>query len=367
MKKLPYALALMGLLTASSAFALAWQERGNGGDAIRVNGRLYSLDLYENGVERQPSYRNHPLHPQIEKEVRAALRSDRFPTKVIVAKLTQMYGQDPMFAWYIVRAMERYNWVFVNGPLTDIADEQDLVVEKEAHSLVQAAIRSKAHIRISYPVWKKLDKANQAALMLHEMVYALTWPSLKKAEGEFQAFQDSSIARRVIGFWFSPDFDRALAWKKFVNSAPDIKRHIPHSNDTMRLFSFRDRYAKTEEELLRNRWVRVDLFIGRNHGMDFAKQPDGTLSPSPAELCAAGVNNALIRDIRPRITETFTVDPGGYEHEPYEGLPKTAQYPLGWMDWDPTHWIGGGYSNFPAMEKCEDFIQRIVPAEPFQE
>lgn len=366
MKKRAYLLALMALLTASSA--LAWQERGNGGDAIRVGGRLYSLDLYENGVERQPSYRGFAVNPQIEKELRAALRSERFPLRLLAVKLTQMHSQDPMFAWYVVRAMERYNWVFVNGPLTDIADEQDLVVEKKSESLVQAAIRSKAHIRISYPVWKRLDKANQAALVLHEIVYALTWPSLKKEENEYRAFQDSSIARRVIGFWFSDAFDGKQAWNKFVNSAPDIKRHIPHSNDTNRLFSFRDPYARTEEDFLRNRWVRVGLFAGKNHGKDYVKMPDGTVIPSPEELCAAGVDNAYIADIRPRIVEAFTTDPGGYEHEPYEGLPKKAPYPLGWISWDPNHWI---FMRLPAITPdyggCEGFLRRIVPTEPFSE
>lgn len=356
----------LGLVTATSAFA--WQERGNGGDAVKIKGRYYSLDLYENGVERQPSYRRKPIDAGIEKDLRASLKSDRFPIRELAVKLTQMHEQSPMFSWQIVRAMEQYTWIFVNGPLVNIEDEQDLATSHSPDQLVQAAIRSKAHIRISRPVWEKLDRANQAALLLHEMVYALTWPALRKSRdfpGEFEAFQDSSIARRVVGFWFSPEFTSGeRAWKDFASSSPDIKRSIPYFSDTSRLFRFVSPYA-IDANSPRHRWVRPQFFVGERHGVDFHKSSD--LELQIKRNCEAGAERSLVTDIRPRITEFFRTDPGSFEHEPYEGLPKQAVYTLSWMDWGPAHMNSGMNPQIRDSESCEDYMRRFVPTEPFRD
>ncbi len=202
---------------------------GNGGDGIvRIeNGktRVYLLDLVEAGVEKIPVFNwTIKVQPQIEERIDLALnrfkmkeRELRNLKKHLTQKLSELYKQSPLGAFYILRAIELYQWNFVNSELLDVKDE-DSVLSFGSEELVQLAIRRDLIIRVNKSLWKKMTLAHQVALILHEALYAVISPKSDEfykqiqngSKTVYQLFrklrQENKEVRAIIGFLFSSDF-----------------------------------------------------------------------------------------------------------------------------------------------------------------
>ncbi len=199
------------LLTSMAAFA---GDKGNGGDGIEIDGKLYVLDLVEAGIENDVKI-DLSLHvggttqSRIEETFHSA-----FPRKMIGAKIAEIQFYAPLFADALLRAMESYQWRLVNGALVNIKDENTVL---QYENLKQLAVRKNTSIFINKSLWEQLDEGNKTALIFHEILYALIKP--KMIAGEMQ--QVSDRAREVVGYLFessSTDIGRLYGLKKVLRS-----------------------------------------------------------------------------------------------------------------------------------------------------
>lgn len=219
MKNTLHAILATFILAAPTAFARN-HEVGNGGDAIRISEFYYSFDLFESGLQTRPYFRKDvKINPKIHEKLELAVDPEIFPMEVLEQKLSELYLDDPNFAEYVIETMKSYAWRFVSGPLKDVDDDQDTVINPPS-GLVQAAIRRKETITVSTDVWLRMNPNNQAALVLHEALYAMVQPRsadpVPTDRSEFS--QESVAARRAVGFLFSRDFEpKVKGWNWFLS------------------------------------------------------------------------------------------------------------------------------------------------------
>jgi hypothetical protein len=229
-KEIGLPILLVTLITTSFA-SWANHEVGNGGDAVKVGSSYYSLDLFESGVQEKPYFRpGVTVDPYVLSAINAALDPSLFPNVELSRKLSELHVDDPIFTDILIQAMKIYTWRIVNGPLKDVNDSDDMVVNPPS-GLVQAAIRRFETITISGDIWYAMDNENRSALVLHEIFYALLKPQFKglDSNGREKFAQSSEVARRAVGFLFSRDFEPSIkGWQWFRNQA-SVKEHINES------------------------------------------------------------------------------------------------------------------------------------------
>ena len=195
MKKILMVLALFLVTHEASA-----QKTGNGGDGLRLNGKLYLLDLVEAGVEKNPYFSNlATLNPETLKRLQVALPEKNINLNLVALKLAEIANLDKVFAESILQTIEMYSWNWVNAALVDIKDEDSSLNYPEA-DLVQIAIRRGQSIKISQDAWAILDEAQRVALIFHESIYALVEPKNEK--------QSSPRAREVVGYLFMEELSK---------------------------------------------------------------------------------------------------------------------------------------------------------------
>ncbi|KYG62459.1 hypothetical protein AZI86_16635 [Bdellovibrio bacteriovorus] len=101
MKKLWISAFMIIATVSSQASAMIGNDQGNGGDAVLVGERSYSFDLYEAGLEKAPYFRRVALNPYVESAVNQALDPAIFPNKMLSAKLSELYADDPIITSFI--------------------------------------------------------------------------------------------------------------------------------------------------------------------------------------------------------------------------------------------------------------------------
>jgi hypothetical protein len=196
------------LLLGTSAFA--GNEKGNGGDGLWLDGKLYSLDLVEAGVEVNPYFDNTiPMNEVILDRLTKKLDSKVYPVKLLAAKLSEISSVHTKLAIIILKSIEMYQWRLVNSSLMDVQDENSILAYPSA-DLVQLATRKLTTISIDRSLWAKLDDANKVALVIHEMMYALDVPVHELnpyKTGEYLNYwsQSSPSARQLTGYFFTQD------------------------------------------------------------------------------------------------------------------------------------------------------------------
>ena len=248
---------LAALWAASLPLALANESGrtiGNGGDGVVLGRRTFALDLVEAGVHRDPKI-HAPTGPSTiwEEELARSLNPSVYPNTLIVGKLMDLATVNASLALTLLRTIRLYNWTIVEPSLVNIPDE-DTVMEIPDGELVQLAIRRNGWIRINQQTWRRLDAANQAALIFHEALYAMM-PLIQVDEplpGIVDCFhvmdetlrnrcirtltrtrvtQSSPDARIYVGFLFSHDFASEggdnLVWP--LAPVPTLTRNIPGS------------------------------------------------------------------------------------------------------------------------------------------
>jgi hypothetical protein len=221
-------LVLPGLVQAN--------EKGNGGGGvILADGKPYLLDLVEAGVEKSPYFDpDCQTDPVFLARVKKALSSiPNAPAELIARKLTETYNNvDRVLAASLVAAMEMYLWRAEDLSLIPIPDA-DTVVDIPAGKKIQLAARIGHSIELDLKAWKALNPGNQAALVFHEMTYALTFPL--SVSDSFQSYQhqDSSLAREVTGFLFSfaSKTDGHIGLMRLMNNSAMLPCDIYHQDD----------------------------------------------------------------------------------------------------------------------------------------
>jgi hypothetical protein len=196
------------LAAAASGVARADGDEGHlGGDAVVMGGNVYLLDLVEAGVEEAPQIdESGQAAPGFERLLadlgrRLGTLDDPESTRLVATKLIEVGRRDQGFALALVEAIQNYQWALVTPPLADI-DDGDGILDSDDIELVQLAARYNRAVRINLDLWQRLTPAHRAALVFHEMAYALITP---RYQGGARV-QSSQQARLVTGFLFSRDF-----------------------------------------------------------------------------------------------------------------------------------------------------------------
>lgn len=191
---LPIALGL-----AANADARGVSGSGNGGSGVDAGGALYVLDLVEAGAESDPYFDPAvPANPDFTARIQAALANvPAVPADLVSRKLQEIYVKyDHALPLAILKSMEVFDWRMLDFRLNPTDDSYSDVVEMDSTQHVQLAVRYGGFVKIDVNQWKRLNPANKAALILHEMIYALT---------DTQDDYRSGIARRSTGYLFTSE------------------------------------------------------------------------------------------------------------------------------------------------------------------
>ena len=200
MKTLKRLLLLFSLLISLSAFSGA--GGGNGGDGVYIGEKLYLLDLVEYGIENSVVF-DEEENTQVSAQVRSTLRADQFPVELISKKLSEIYKVDRLFAYSMIKVLKSFRWNLVSKELINIKDENAAINS----SFVQLAIRKNRSVMIDKNLWAKLDPANQAALIFHELLYVMVIPT-PSATNPAVFWQNSALAREMAGYLMSSDLKK---------------------------------------------------------------------------------------------------------------------------------------------------------------
>lgn len=199
------------LLCQLGAVAPALANRvGNGGDGYIDGEKVYVLDLVEAGVEQDP-FLEEGIQPDaavVARIQKAVPFVNAEAAALLSRKLKEIEKKDLKLSWALLTTIEVYHWVLVAPGLLDIPDEESNI---DPTKLVQLAIRNGRRIQVSRPHWPSLEPVQQAALILHEVAYAMIKPE-QRGNGYIQ---NSPKNRELIGLLFSAKF-RTLSRADFV-------------------------------------------------------------------------------------------------------------------------------------------------------
>ena len=207
---------IFSLISLFTFIAQAGPHRiGNGGNGVTDSktDSVYLLDFYETGIEND-SFFNSQVPNIFTAEIETTLTPDQYPTKLIAAKISEVYALDKITATSLLTALRMYSWSFVTYDLektTDIATSINILPEH----LLQIANRRYGQVLINKNLWKKMSEENQAGLVLHELIYSL---ALKTDVSDAEI---NLISRSVVGKIFSRDFQKIDSFS-FQNIACSI-------------------------------------------------------------------------------------------------------------------------------------------------
>lgn len=207
--------------------AQAWRE-GNGGDVVLSEKGVYLLDLVENGSETlgeaNPACPNSFLAKEVDAWGKTLPLS--IPLEIIKSKLCSIYAQNPIIALTLAMGFQRLQWQWVSVPLREL-DDEGTNVKIPRSQLVQAGLRVNQTVLLQRDLWLKLDERNQAALLFHEVFYALMLPNRNNAGIDM----NSPRVRRLVGFIFSTELQQSRLDSVLATEAPHLNwTSLPNSN-----------------------------------------------------------------------------------------------------------------------------------------
>ncbi|RZA02602.1 MAG: hypothetical protein EOP11_16625, partial [Proteobacteria bacterium] len=175
---------------------------GNHADVIIEDGRYSLLDLFESGLHRGP-YVGARLDPDMPSLPPSLLGLEEEVRGLILRKLADINSLFPGLGDVLLASSKFYVWRLVDGPAAKMPDF-------EGSPVVQAAKRDGLTILIRHSVWRELDVANKAALIIHEMISIKMQP--QSYNGMFQS--QRNIKELTTQFFDS---------HTFAGSAPSLK------------------------------------------------------------------------------------------------------------------------------------------------
>ncbi len=185
------------LFLLGQARTYAASESRNGGYGVITSTGIVSYDLHLRDVYNSP-YLSANSGYRVSKEERELLEARLSRLNIssavldeVEAKLSELNVKATSIgleytSTALVANMARFVWLKVNLPCLDVRDEDDPVQGK-----VQVAYREGTYIRLCRDFYR-MDTNNQAALILHEIVYA-------------NAINLNAVLR-LVGLAFDPDF-----------------------------------------------------------------------------------------------------------------------------------------------------------------
>ena len=190
---------LFAAIVATLAISMTAQAGGNvenGGDGVISGQRILSLDLVERGLEDNP-YISETL--EIPAEVQAL--AEKFlrgkvsteVSRIVVNKLARMQKSHRATLFKSVEEiLKTYELIFVNAPLKALNDQNSPIDDRV---MVRLAVHSPDNhtLQINKSGFERMNEAHQAALIIHELVYASTSDKTSRA------------SREITALLFSPD------------------------------------------------------------------------------------------------------------------------------------------------------------------
>ncbi len=237
-----YVLILIAALAPSLSHAKSGGDiAGNGGDGVIINNKPYLYDLVEAGVQTEPDFDNQlEILPNIRMNLEKAFpKPHGLNLDLLARKLTEIYSVDKMFGASLLYAMKQYSWRWIDRNLYDVPDDGDTVVVVDKKNMVQLAVRYSRSVTIDRKLWQELDEANQVALVLHEMIYAMIKPE-QISDNAWE--QNANLARQITGYLFTGDLRKG---KDSLNSV--IRNLLPTEEalaEFAKRFYFRDGYRR---------------------------------------------------------------------------------------------------------------------------
>jgi hypothetical protein len=218
-----FALLSLILTCQFSLNAWAWRE-GNGGDAVKSEQGLYLLDLVEAGSEHDVE----TLEPVANAFFKAELNRlqnqvfETLPKAYLASKLSQIHKKNKVLAIAMMSSLKELSWKWVQFVLPDIQDEgSTLSIPRD--QLLQAAFRVNQTVQIHKGTWDQLDERNQAALLLHEVLFALMEPERTSTGMDM----NSPRVRTLVGFIFSKEFNQKSLDLVLQTEAPHLALPTP--------------------------------------------------------------------------------------------------------------------------------------------
>lgn len=157
--------------------------------------QLYLLDLVESGAELAPYFdQSIEIDSLIMKKIEKIFDGQDIPVELVARKLTELKAFDPVLAKSILYSMEFFTWSWVQPELLPV-DGEDSNLKYPQDKLVQLAVRRSRRVQIYREAWSLLDKNHQAALLIHEAVFALLKP-------EENGKQSNQRVREIVGALF---------------------------------------------------------------------------------------------------------------------------------------------------------------------
>jgi ankyrin repeat protein len=201
-----------GSLESADVSAPLASETRNGGYGVTIEGKLYALDLAMRGVHLQPyisAGTPHRLETDEEEAVRYHLDAVASPSvlDIVVFKLAELRARTVEQRLFfpvasLIDTMGAYAWVnHSHLPCIDVNDDDNPYPGKR-----QVAYRYENTIRFCAD-FQALDQANQAAIVVHEIVYA--------------ALAQKSALVDTVGFIFSRAYETFSAPAK-----AELKRYV---------------------------------------------------------------------------------------------------------------------------------------------
>ncbi|MFN8791599.1 MAG: hypothetical protein ACK5Y2_09120 [Bdellovibrionales bacterium] len=217
-------MTLFFLVLTSGAFGLG-HSVGNGGDGIVLDGRVYLYDLVEHGLHKNPYWApGNTVTQDLQELVDVNLeRLSPAVRKLVALKISEVAKVDAVFAALLKLALKTFQWHLIEDfSLVEINDEDGSDVMIPRDRFKQVAVRSLGSIKIDQSLIENMDSENQAALVLHELIYGvlpIRWtkielPASKSIEvGQPSrfidvAYQSSQLARQITAYVFTPSFAR---------------------------------------------------------------------------------------------------------------------------------------------------------------
>lgn len=217
-----FSVFLFSLLTGLSVFAGG--ETQNGGYGVKVGRKIVSLDLFLRGSDRDPNLSEGA--PMLLNESELAMVKDGLKdfrpivVKIVIQKLSDIRAKLTQKGLslqtdFMISNLNQYTYVVMSSvPCLDVGDDHSPIPGK-----VQLAYREAQWIRFCKES-QFLDDANQAALILHELVYSSLWEKALTQEFVGLTFhQDFQTLDGRAGIEFS-EIVKVLAEKSKFNSLP---------------------------------------------------------------------------------------------------------------------------------------------------
>ena len=171
-------------------------ETRNGGYGVKKDDKVFSFDLVQRTSHLNPYLSTEVPFALSEEEVEIVRTNLHFVDAdlqdTVIRKLSDLRGKlketgAELQTEYMIQKMDEYTWMYMEGVgCRDVGDE-----DAPIRDTVQVAYREDQWIRVCDD-FSRMDRANQAALLFHEIVYL--------------SLREKSYTTELVGLVFNQDF-----------------------------------------------------------------------------------------------------------------------------------------------------------------